>query len=160
MTYAVGWRFKGTYCALVAETEAELENNTILWKAIEEWNKLAETLGDRKMYVYAHNGSRFDAVACIQTILANSPDVPTDQLESNGKFISFAYKNLVFRDSCLITMSSLKNAANSYGVAASKGYLPHGYLQNCESTTEILERINKSVLWRDLEPYMDWFTDA
>ena len=183
MTYAVGWRFKGEYCSLVAETEAELESNTILWRAIEEWNKLADELVPQEeeedddgpsffeekkpkkkrapvMYIYAHNGSRFDAVACIQTILANSPDVPTDQLESNGKFISFAYKNLVFRDSCLITMSSLKNAANSYGVLASKGYLPHGYLQNCESTTEILERINRDVTWRELEPYMDWFTDA
>ena len=57
-------------------------------------------------------------------------------------------------------MSSLKSAANSYGVASSKGYLPHRYVQNCSSATEILERINRTMPWRDLELYMDWFTDV
>jgi len=166
MTYAVGWQYGNHYKSFVAETEAELEQNTILWKAIQRWQEIAEGLQEpeqkrrKPLYIYAHNGSRFDAVAAIQTILANSPDVPTDQLESNGRFISFAYKDLVFRDSCLITMSSLKAAANSYGVQASKGYLPHGYLQNCSSARELLDRINRTMPWRELEPYMDWFTDA
>ena len=57
-------------------------------------------------------------------------------------------------------MTSLKDAANSYGCEASKGYLPHRYLQNVQSRAEILRRINEPVSWRELEPYMDWFGDT
>ena len=87
MTYAVGWQYGGEYYSLVAETSEELEQNTILWRAIQQWLEIAnglQTVGENgeegeraKVYIYAHNGSRFDAVAAIQTILANSPDVPT-----------------------------------------------------------------------------------
>ena len=41
-----------------------------------------------------------------------------------------------------------------------KGYLPHGYLQNCDSVAQILWRLKNPVPWGDLEPYMDWFNDA
>ena len=61
------------------------------------YRRRAEVLGvlkegkDRKpLYVYAHNGSKFDAIEAMHSILANDGEVPTDQLESNGKFISFA----------------------------------------------------------------------
>ena len=109
------------------------------------------------MYVYAHNNSRFDGVAVIHSILASSTDPLEDFLVSNGKFISFKWQNLIFRDSMLIAMSSLDAAAKAYGVEESKGYLPHSYIQNCTTLTEILERLNNPVSWRTMEPYMDWF---
>ena len=84
----------------------------------------------------------------------------TDQLESNGKFISFAWRDLVFRDSCLITMSSLASACTAFGLETSKGFLPHRYLQNCRDEDEILSRLHGSVTWAALEPYMDWFSEA
>ena len=165
LVYAVGWWFNGVYKALFAETETELESNTILWRALQEWCKLAESIPQKKegqcedMYVYAHNGSRFDIIPILQAILQHGEETPTDQLESNGKFISCRYKNLVFRDSILITAASLKASANSYGIEQKKGYLPHGYLQNCASTTEILHRLNGTVKWDALKKYMDWFED-
>ena len=65
-----------------------------------------------------------------------------------------------FRDSLLLATSNLKAAASSYGVETKKGYLPHGYLQNCTSLKEILARINTMVPWSTLEPFIDWFTDV
>ena len=91
----------------------------------------------------------------MHSILANDGEVPTDQLESNGKFISFAWRDLVFRDSCLITMSSLASACTAFGLETSKGFLPHRYLQNCHDEDEILSRLHGSVTWVALEPYMD-----
>jgi len=114
----------------------------------------------RGLYVYAHNGSKFDAIAAIHSILAHSADVPTDQLESNGKFISFTWNGLIFRDSCLITMSSLKSACTAWGLETSKGYLPHRYLQNCKDAAEVLDRLHGRTTWAALEPYMDWFGEA
>ena len=114
MTYAVGWRYKDQCHSLVAETERDLETNSILWKAIQQWNELAKAQDEEewdegpalfeeapkkkseKIYIYARNARRFDSIAAIQAILANSEDVPTDQLESNGKFISFTYKDHFF----------------------------------------------------------------
>ena len=116
-----------------------------MWRAVQEWQKIAEEINagkegkDRKpLYVYAHNGSKFDAIEAMHSILANDGEVPTDQLESNGKFISFAWRDLVFRDSCLITMSSLASACTAFGLETSKGFLPYRYLQNCHDEDEIL----------------------
>jgi predicted GIY-YIG superfamily endonuclease len=123
----------------------------------------AKNFAKRGLYVYAHNGSKFDAIAAIHSILANTTnkdDLPTDQLESNGKFISFTWKGLIFRDSCLITMSSLKSACTAWGLETSKGYLPHRYLQNCQDEAEVLTRLHGRTTWAALEPYMDWFGDA
>ena len=57
----------------------------------------------------------------------------------------------------LIAMSSLDAAAKAYDIPESKGSMPHLYLQNCASLTQILERINTPVPWATLEPYIDWF---
>ena len=68
---------------------------------------------------------------------------------------------LCFRDSMLLTSNaSLKTGAESYGVEVKKGYLPHAYLQNCSSVADILDRINGTVHWKTLEPYMDLFSDV
>jgi predicted GIY-YIG superfamily endonuclease len=120
----------------------------------------AQNFPKRGLYVYAHNGSKFDAIAAIHSILANSDDVPKDQLESNGKFISFTWKGLIFRDSCLITMSSLSSACTAWGLETSKGYLPHKYLQNCKDANEVLSRLHGRTTWKALKPYMEWFGDA
>tara|TARA_R100000951_G_scaffold3916_1_gene4975 strand:+ start:1457 stop:6322 length:4866 start_codon:yes stop_codon:yes gene_type:complete len=128
-------------------------------KALKEYMD-AQNLPKRGLYVYAHNGSKFDAIAAIHSILANSKDVPEDQLESNGKFISFTWSGLIFRDSCLITMSSLKSACTAWGLETSKGYLPHRYLQNCKDEAEVLSRLHGRATWAALEPYMDWFGEA
>ena len=103
--------------------------------------------------------SKFDGLFIIRAILQGEGKIQ-DEMKSNGRYVSFRFKNLVFRDSLLITMTSLKNAANSYGCESSKGYLPHRYLQNVSSRTEVLRRINESVSWHDLKPYMDWFSDT
>lgn len=51
--------------------------------------------------------------------------------------------NLVFRDSCLITMSSLASACTSFGLLdTSKGFLPHRFSQNCASEQEIPHRLH------------------
>eukprot|EP00965_Chrysotila_dentata_P244184 6205819-Pleurochrysis_carterae.AAC.1 len=56
-------------------------------------------------------------------------------------------------------MSSLSDACTAWGVKdVSKVYLPHRYLQNLPSYEEALRRLNSTVTWRQLEPYMDWFT--
>ena len=60
----------------------------------------------------------------------------------------------------LIATGSLDSVAKSYGVETSKGYLPHCYLQNCESTEELLRRLHNPVKWKELEPHMSWFHDA
>lgn len=176
LVYAVGWSFHGQYHSRVASTSEELQTNGVLWDALTQWSQLGAAVGVPatasadpdvdvsvpklgRIYVYAHNGSRFDSVLAMNCILANSKDMPTDQLMSNGKLISFTYNNLVFRDSCLLTLSSLKDAAAACGAKSSKGYLPHGYLQNCASADEVLQRINGIVPWRMLEPFCDWFHD-
>ena len=171
LVYAVGYRYKGKRTSLVAQSSEDL-NGGILWRALLAWDQIAAEIsvaeneggsGDTKtlpLYVYAHNGSRFDAIPSIHTILSKCGEVPTDQLESNGKFISFKWRNLIFRDSCLITMSSLSAACNAFSLKTSKGYFPHRYLQNCHSEAELLNRLHGRVKWRDLEIYMDWFSDC
>ena len=166
LVYAIGFRYMDRKVQLIAQTVEDLRGG-LMWRAVQEWQKIAEEINagkegkDRKpLYVYAHNGSKFDAIEAMHSILANDGEVPTDQLESNGKFISFAWRDLVFRDSCLITMSSLASACTAFGLETSKGFLPHRYLQNCHDEDEILSRLHGSVTWAALEPYMDWFSEA
>ena len=166
LVYAIGFRYMDRKVQLIAQTVEDLRGG-LMWRAVQEWQKVAEEINagkegkDRKpLYVYAHNGSKFDAIEAMHSILANDGEVPTDQLESNGKFISFAWRDLVFRDSCLITMSSLASACTAFGLETSKGFLPHRYLQNCHDEDEILRRLHGTVTWAELEPYMDWFSEA
>ena len=113
----------------------------------------------RTLYIQAWNGSRFDAIPFLHSIVCQG-GTPTDELESNGKFISFRYGDLVFHDPCLIAMCSLSDAAEAYGSTVSKGDMPHRYLQNCISIEQLLERLHGCVQIQDLEPYMDWFGDC
>jgi hypothetical protein len=158
LTYAIRYRHMNFSKELVAEAVEDL-SGALVWRALRDWQALASRRGD-VMYVYAHNGSRFDAIEVLYALLSHSDTIPTDYLVSNGKFISFRWGQLVFRDSCLITMSSLKAAATSYGLKTTKDYMPHRYLQNCGSREELLRRLHADVTWGDLEPYMDWFSDA
>jgi len=185
MVYAVGWNHKCNYTSLIANTSRDLQTNEVLWQAINAWcaletqsrptastedqentsdNEVGDSTHGKKsdIYVYAHNGARFDAMIALQTILSHAADgdMPTDHLVSNGRLVSFRYKNLLFRDSCLLTVSSLKAAAEACGTQTSKGYLPHRYLQQCQSHEEILQRINSHIRWAELEPYCDWFHDV
>ena len=160
LVYAIGFRYMDRKVQLIAQTVEDLHGG-LMWRAVQEWQKIAEEINagkegkDRKpLYVYAHNGSKFDAIEAMHSILANDGEVPTDQLESNGKFISFAWRDLVFRDSCLITMSSLASACTAFGLETSKGFLPHRYLQNCRDEDEILSRLHGSVTWAALELYL------
>ena len=166
LVYAIGYRYMGRKFQLIAKSIADLRGG-LMWKALGEWQQIAEEIngnaeedGRKSLYVYAHNGSKFDCVEAMHSILANDAEVPTDQLESNGKFISFKWRGLVFRDSCLITMSSLAAACTAFGLETSKGFLPHRYLQNCRNEQEILDRLHGKVSWDQLEPYMDWFGEA
>ena len=118
---------------------------------------LGEKDGMKIMYVYAHNNSGFDGVAVIHSISSNFDEPLDEMLVSNGKYISFRWKNLIFRDSMLIATSSLDEAATAYDLPESKGYLPHSYLQTCSSPKEILWKINTPVLWEKLENHIDRF---
>ena len=95
----------------------------------------------RALYIQAWNGSRFDAIPFLHSIVCQG-GTPTDELESNGKFISFRYGDLVFHDPCLIAMCSLSDAAEAYGSTVSKGDMPHRYLQNCISIGQLLDRLH------------------
>lgn len=172
LTYAIGYRHMGEKVRLVAETAEDLRGG-LMWKALQAWQQIAERINDEApqpeddkevkripFYIYAYNGSRFDHIDCIHSILANSSETPTDQLESNGKFISFKWQDLIFRDACLITMSSLSSACTAFAIETSKGSLPHLYLQNCKSEGEILARIHGRTSWGELEPYMQWFSET
>ncbi len=57
-------------------------------------------------------------------------------------------------------MSSLSSACTAFGLKTAKGFLPHRYLQNCRDEREILDRLHGKVTWVQLEPYMDWFSEA
>jgi len=159
LTYAVGWRYKDQLSIEVAFEVDDLLGE-LMWRTIKSWVKLKNDLKLKKLYVYAHNGSRFDTVECIQQILTRSDEMVTDLLTSNGKIISVQWNGLVFRDSCLITMSSLSAAAISHGLSTLKDGLPHRYLQNCKNPQELLDRLHGQVTWTELEPYMDWFSEC
>lgn len=173
LVYAVGYRYEEEKTRLVAQSYEDLHGD-LLWTALLNWEQIAAEMnavknqnvkeGEKEkeypLYIYAHNGSRFDAISAIHTILSKSGEVPSDQLESNGKFISFRWRRLIFRDSCLITMSSLSAACNSFGLRTKKTFLPHRYFQNCENEAEVLNRLHGSITWRELEPYMDWFSEC
>ena len=168
MVYAVGWKsIQQGSDQLVAETEQQIESSWVLMEALKAWEYIAhlcglrrKTDGRRIMYVYAHNNSGFDGVAVIHSILSNFEEPLDDLLVSNRKYISFRWKNLIFRDSMLIATSSLDEAAKAYDIPESKGYLPHSYLQNCSSLAEILRRINNPVPWEKLDSHVDWFHEV
>ena len=148
----------------MAQSESELATSKVLWQALQEWQDIAETikengLGDT-LFIYAHNNAKIDGVAVMHSILSSTNTPCDDMLESNGKFISFRWKNLVFRDSMFIATSSLAEAAKAYGIKTRKSYLPHTYLQNVNSLTELLHRIHSDVPWEHLESHMDWFHDV
>ena len=149
---------------LVAQSEGDLVKSTVMWQALQEWQKLAVRVQEwgrgENLYVYAHNNAKFDGVAVMHAILSETKTPVEDMLVSNGKFISFRWKNLIFRDSMLIATSSLAAAAVAYGIKTRKSYLPHTYLQNCDSLSQLLYRIHSDVPWEELEPHMDWFHDT
>ena len=124
------------------------------------WSKLAEDTQEEFIYVYAHNGSKFDAIPVIYSVLSATNEPVEDMVCSNGRFISFKWKNLIFRDSFLIATSSLANACKAYGVQVSKGILPHAYLQGCDDLKQILDRLHGTVLWNELYPYIDFFAET
>jgi predicted GIY-YIG superfamily endonuclease len=157
LTYASGLQSADGYREFIAEQPEDLDGR-LVWQTVQECERLAEE--HDKFYVYSYNGSRFDNVAVMYEALARSDSIPiTDALISNGKIIKFTYGKLVFMDLCLITMDSLKRASMAYGIAASKGDLPHAYYQNCRDKHDLIRRIHKTVERRVLEPYMDWFGD-
>ncbi len=86
LVYAVGFRYMDKRVRLVAHTADDLRGG-LMWKALQSWQQIAESLnvgcdGDGKrnaLYVYAHNGSKFDCVAAMHSILAYDTDVrPTN----------------------------------------------------------------------------------
>ena len=48
----------------------------------------------------------------------------SDQSFSSGKFISFVFRNLVFRDSCLIAMSPIESSGKLLQCRSMQGLLP------------------------------------
>ena len=48
--------------------------------------------------------------------------------------------------SILIATGTLQAACIAYGAEVEKGYLPHGYLQNCDSVCQILWRLKNKFL--------------
>ena len=114
-------------------------------EALNYWQAHAEKIADI-VYVYAHNGSKFDAIPVIYSIMCATNEPVKDMCVSNGRFISFAWKDLRFRDSMLIATSSLSAACKAYGVKATKGYLPHAYLQGCSSLRQTLDRLHGKTL--------------
>ena len=170
--YSIGWMFRSRYKALVAQTAEQLKEHSLIHEAIQEWLAIADSLGTtkvkvagqtveqpRKLYVYAHNMSKFDGLFVIRSILQHNDNI-TDELVSNGRYVSFTYKNLGFRDTLLIVLTSLKDAANSYGLEASKGYLPHMFLQGVPTREECIKRIHTPIKREALAPYMDWFAEC
>jgi hypothetical protein len=109
------------------------------------------------LFVYAYNGARFDNVAVVHELLAKRGEAPRNYLKSNGKVISFSFKNLHFRDLCLLLHCSLAAAGVAYGVEDEKleGLVPHAYLQNLP-LEEAIERLHGRTKWDELEPYIDW----
>ena len=93
-------------------------------------------------------------------VLSATKEPVEDMLCSNNRFIFFKLRNLISRDSFLIATSSLANACKAYGVEVSKGSLSHAYLQGCDSLTQILDRLHGTVMWNELEPYIDFFAET
>ena len=99
-TYAVGWRTSTESGQLIAETQDDLKGGLL-----QRFLDLLKTKGaevaaqgneedvrgktqPRYLQVYAYNGSRFDNLAIMHTILSNSDaELPHDMLETNGKLI-------------------------------------------------------------------------
>lgn len=157
--YAIGWRTEDACGQLVAKTEHDLKGG-LLQDFLELISSKAEQLPEGEhFYIYSYNGSRFDSVAIMYRILADSQETPSDLLESNGKLIRFTWGNCVFMDLCLLTMSSLKAACNSYGIKTQKGELPHQYLQGHADLQSVLRALHATVSWEQLEPFIDWFGD-
>ena len=104
----------------MAQSEPELATSKVLWQALQEWQDIADTVKENglndTLFTYAHNNANFDGVVVMHSILSSTNTPCDDMLESNGKFISFRWKNLVFRDSMLIATSSLAEAAKAHGI--------------------------------------------
>ena len=95
MVYSIGWyhHSKG-YHIFVAETEHELCTGSFLWKALKKWKQLAEDqpiLLDehgheikKTLYIYAHNGAKFDVIPIIRAILTATGKPVGGMLCSNG----------------------------------------------------------------------------
>ena len=98
LVHAVGWVMEGnTPDRLLAETEEQLANGERLWDALRLWEKKAMETEEELIYVYAHNGSKFDAIPVIYSVLLATEEPVEDILESNGRFISFRWKHLMFQ---------------------------------------------------------------
>ena len=154
LVHNVGWvhslngvAHREDMCELVAQNVEDLVESKVMWNAFKEWKQTAERVcaagRGRKLYVYAHNNSRFDGVAVMHAILSETSEPVRDLRISNGKYMSFEWKNLVFRDSMLIATTSHAEAAIAYVVKKKKSYLPHSYLQNVDSLEELLCRIHE-----------------
>ena len=183
MVYSVGYFHEGVGDRQIeVNTKEDLSNSAPVWEALNHWNRIAirreaakrledgETVesrsinsGDevRPIFVFAHNNSKFGGIAVIHSVLAHSQAEPIrDILVSNGRAISYLWKNLTFRDSMLIATGTLQATCKAYEIQIQKSYLPHGYLQNCDPLAQILWRLKNPVPWGELEPYMDWFNDV
>ena len=82
----------------------------VLWKALKKWKQLAEDQSilldehgheiKKTLYIYAHNGAKFDVIPIIRAILTATGKPVGDMFCNNGKFISFTWENLISATAC------------------------------------------------------------
>ena len=84
LVYAIGFWYMDRKVQLIAQTVEDLRGG-LMWRAVQEWQKIAEEVNagkegkDRKpLYVYAHNGSKFDA---IEVYVMNKLNLEKDAVE-------------------------------------------------------------------------------
>ena len=81
---------------MVAKNENELCAGSMLWEAVQKWKRAAEEV-DEQLYVYAHNGFKFDAVPIVHAAMLAKDEQVNEMLRCNGRFISFKLKSLIFQ---------------------------------------------------------------
>ena len=76
---------------MLAKNENDLITGQKLWDALNSWQAHAEKIGDL-VYVYASNGSKFDAFPVIYFSMCATNEPVKDMVVSNGSCISFSWK--------------------------------------------------------------------
>ena len=149
-TYAVGACTADQKMVSVADTARQLHNHRCIWDAldfmVEVERARPRTMAGEKdetgpLFAVGHNISKFDSIEVLHAIFQDMKVAISGMIQSNGRVITFTIvyqgSTITFIDSFLFTMGSLAAVAESLGLKTEKLTLPHKYLQNVPTWTEV-----------------------
>jgi len=95
--------------------------------------------GAPRVYIYAHNGGRYDWLFLHRFMMEQGRLSQLDVTFSNGKYYRMVYRNIfVFRDTMLFLCGSLDRLGKDFRVDTLKQVFPYDFVDSMEKTRAVI----------------------